>query len=207
MSTNETFKNDASRLWELIEERGHPGADTAAVDERIWQQFGQEWAIVFTDLVGFSRQVAQFGIIHFLQIIHDTKRLLSPIIAQHDGIIVKLEADSLMLLFHTSKTAVECAVAMQRACKAANAERSPEDQLILCAGVGFGKLLRIGTDDVFGHQVNLASRLGEDTARGGEILVTNAARAAAGDVAGITWEQQDKDFAGETSCWAARYAK
>jgi hypothetical protein len=29
--------------------------------------------------------VAAFGIIHFLQVIHEHKRLLLPIVAEHDG--------------------------------------------------------------------------------------------------------------------------
>ncbi|MFO0670796.1 MAG: hypothetical protein U0235_14385 [Polyangiaceae bacterium] len=54
------------RLWKLIEERSRPGispAEIARIDERIWDLFGEEWAIVFTDLSGFSRQVAAFGIV------------------------------------------------------------------------------------------------------------------------------------------------
>ena len=44
---------------------------------------------MFTDLSGFSRQVAAFGIIHFLQVIFEKKRLLLPIVAAHDGILIR----------------------------------------------------------------------------------------------------------------------
>ena len=76
-----------------------PGADTAGIDRRIWDLFGEEWAIMFTDLSGFSRQVAAFGIIHFLQVIFEQKRLLLPIVAAHDGILIKVEADSFLIIF------------------------------------------------------------------------------------------------------------
>src|SRR5512142_1999217 len=157
------LKTGPALLWKLIEERTHAGADTAAIDRRIWDLFGEEWAIMFTDLSGFSRQVAQFGIIHFLQIIFEKKRLLSPIIDKHDGILIKVEADSFLLLFRNPAQAVACALEMQRVCKSYSARRPPEEHVVLCVGVGYGKLLRVGDDDVFGHEVNLASKLGEDT--------------------------------------------
>jgi class 3 adenylate cyclase len=199
--------SDSAQLWALIEERARSGADTEAIDRRIWERFGEDWAVVFTDLVGFSRCVAEFGIVHFLQIIHDAKRIVSPIVERHGGTFVKIEADSFLILFRDARHAVECTLEMQRACQTASVDRAPEDRLILCAGVGYGRMLKIGDEDVFGHEVNLASRLGEDTAKADEILATRAARAAAGDVTGVTWEQRHVEFANETTCWAATYDK
>jgi len=43
---------------------------------------------------------------------------------------------------------------------------------LLCVGIGFGDVLRIGDSDVWGREVNAASKLGEDTAKSVEILVT-----------------------------------
>jgi adenylate cyclase len=199
------LQTTSSRLWSLIEERTHAGADTQTIDRRIWDLFGEEWAIMFTDLSGFSRQVAQFGIIHFLQIIFEKKRLLFPVIEKHDGVLVKVEADSFLLLFRNPAAAIACALEMQRVCKSYSARRPPEEQVILCVGVGFGKLLRVGNEDVFGHEVNLASKLGEDTAKGHEILVTRAAQKAAGDMPGVQLETYDVEFAGETSCYRVKY--
>lgn len=68
------------RLQALIEARIAPGADKARIDERIWDLFGEEWCVMFTDLAGFSRRVATFGIIHFLQTIFEAERVLIPII-------------------------------------------------------------------------------------------------------------------------------
>jgi len=205
MSSEDALKGSAARLWKLIEERSLAGVDTDAIDRRIWDLFGQDWAVVFTDLVGFSRQVARFGIIHFLQIILEQKRLLLPIIEQHDGILVKLEADSLLILFRQAGAAVACAVAMQHACQALNQRRVPEEQVILCCGIGHGRVLKIGDDDVYGQEVNAASKLGEDAAKGNEVLVTAAARAAAGELPGITWEEVRADFPGSEVCYRALY--
>ena len=43
------------RLSRLIEERLKPGSDKKRIDERIWDLFGETWAVMFTDLEGFSR--------------------------------------------------------------------------------------------------------------------------------------------------------
>lgn len=167
------------RLWRLIEERTRPGADTAKIDRTIWDLFGERWAVMFTDLSGFSRQVASFGIIHFLQIIHEQRKLLLPVVASHDGILIKTEADSFLVIFRRATSAVRCAVAMQEVCRHVNARRKDDEKILLCVGIGHGEILRVGDTDVYGAEVNAASKLGEDTARAGEILLTEAALLAA----------------------------
>ena len=165
------------RLWKMIEERAKTGTDVGAMDQRIWDLFGEEWTVMFTDLAGFSRNVEEFGIVHFLQVIWDHTRLLTPVIAEHDGLLLKTEGDSMLLLFRRPRRAVDCALAMQRACAQVNQRRRPEDQILLCIGLGHGRVLRIGDEDVWGQEVNAASTLGEDTAKAGEILVTAALHA------------------------------
>jgi adenylate cyclase len=183
------LKCSESRLWTLIEERTRAGADTRQIDQRIWDLFGAERAIMFTDLSGFSRQVEAFGIIHFLQIIFEQKRLLLPIVSAHDGILIKVEADSFLIIFRRAEVALDCAIAMQQACQKLNHRRLPEEQVLLCVGIGFGEILCIGDRDVFGREVNAASKLGEDTAKSDEILVTAAVRASVGERPGIGFSE------------------
>jgi len=175
------LKASDERLYTLIEERSKSGADVAAIDRRIWDLFGEEWAVMFTDLVGFSRHVEEFGILHFLQVIHEHRKLLFPIVHDHDGLLVKQDGDSLFILFRRADRAVICARQMQRACALYNERRKPEEQILLCVGIGFGRVLRIGDTDVWGKEVNSASKLGEDRAKGNEILVTESVRSAIGD--------------------------
>ena len=185
------LKSSEQRLWDLIAERTRPGVDLKALDQRIWDLFGETWAVMFTDLSGFSRQVEKFGILHFLQIIHEHKKLLSPIIHRHDGILIKIEADSLIVIFRRTASAVRCAVEMQKTLQEFNRTRPPETEILLCVGIGYGEMLRIGDLDVFGREVNAASKLGEDTAKAGEILLTKAAVDSAGAMDGVTFEKVD----------------
>ncbi len=179
-SRNIILSASADRLEKLITERLQPGADKAQIDARIWDLFGETWAVMFTDLAGFSRNVSSFGIIHFLQIIQESQRLLIPCIEQFDGILLKTEGDSMLVIFRNVAKAMQCACQMQQVCLQYSQEREAPEQIGLCVGLGFGRLLRIGDQDVFGAEVNQAAKLGEDTAKAHDILVTDAVRQAAG---------------------------
>jgi adenylate cyclase len=168
------------RLERLIQARLKlDRADTSGkteVDQRIWNLFGERWAVMFTDLSGFSRLAADFGIIHFLQTICESHRILIPCIEEHGGILLKTEGDSLLVIFRSVDEAIGAGIDMQRLCKRYNMGRAPEDEMLLCVGIGYGDVLRIGDADVFGAEVNAASKLGEDTAEAWEILVTDSVR-------------------------------
>jgi len=166
------------RLESLIRQRLEPGAEKKRIDERIWDLFGEDWSVMFTDLSGFSRRVAEFGIIHFLQTIYEAERLLLPIIEAHDGILLKTEGDSFLVIFRNPTKALHCSIAMQRCLADYDQGKPDEEKVLLCVGLGHGKVLRIGDADVYGAEVNAASKLGEDTAKAWEILVTGAMRDA-----------------------------
>jgi len=193
------------RLEKLIEQRLRPDADKKAVDARIWGLFGETWAIMFTDLSGFSRRSAEFGITHFLQTIYESQRLLVPVIDDHDGILLKVEGDSMVVIFRDPGKALECAIRMQQVLGGYNQGRAEEEQVLLCVGLGYGEMLRIGDADVFGAQVNAAAKLGEDTAQAWEILVTDAVQQAVGDRPGLRFEQIDYAPPGAASAWRLHY--
>ena len=203
--TDPDLTGSEARLWALVEQRTQPGADKERIDQRIWDLFGEQWAVMFTDLSGFSRQVAAFGIIHFLQVIFEQNRLLLPIVADHDGILIKVEADSFLLIFKRADVALKCAIAMQHACQELNKQRLPEEKVLLCVGIGYGRILRIGDVDVYGKEVNAASKLGEDTAKADEILLTDEARKAAGELAGISYTDLDLPVPGSEKNWRVKY--
>ncbi|MCE9501977.1 MAG: adenylate/guanylate cyclase domain-containing protein, partial [Leptospira sp.] len=161
MATKTSIGYSASedRLENLIEERLRPGAEKERIDERIWDLFGEEWCVMFTDLSGFSRGVAKFGIIHFLQTIHESERLLIPIIETYDGILLKVEGDSFLVIFRNAKKAIQCSMRMQETLKKYNVDKIDEEMVLLCVGLGYGKVLKIGDRDVYGAEVNAASKL------------------------------------------------
>ncbi len=191
-----TFQIETSasqdRLEKLIAERLKPGSNKELIDSRIWDLFGETWAVMFTDLAGFSRNVEQFGIIHFLQTIYESQRVLVPVIDRYDGILLKMEGDSMLVIFRSVAKAIECSVEMQRTLRNYNEGKDEEEKILLCVGLGYGRMLRIGDQDVFGPQVNAAGKLGEDTAKAQEILVTGAVADAAHKFPRIKFEKIDK---------------
>ncbi len=178
MSYKKAILTSASedRLENLIKERLLKGANKEKIDRRIWDLFGEDWCVMFTDLSGFSRNVEKFGIIHFLQTIYESQRLLIPILEDNDGILLKIEGDSYLVIFRNVGKALQSAIEMQKRLAVYNKKRPAEEDVLLCVGLGFGKVLRIGDADVFGTEVNAASKLGEDIAKKGEILVTESVK-------------------------------
>jgi class 3 adenylate cyclase len=111
-----------------------------------------------------------------------------PVIEDHDGILLKSEGDSLLVIFRNVQKAILASVEMQRRLRDYNRDKDDEEKVLLCVGLGFGRVLRIGDSDVFGAEVNAASKLGEDTAKAAEILVTEAVKDAATDLGEISFE-------------------
>ena len=72
-------------------------------------------------------------------------------------------------------------------------------------GIGYGEMLRVGDLDVWGREVNAASKLGEDTAKAGDILLTRAAVESAGTLEGITFERIQATVGGSAENYRAKY--
>ena len=193
------------RLERMILHRLQPDSNRDEIDRHIWNLFGEEWAVMYTDLVGFSRHVAEYGVIHFLQTIFESHRLLMPIIEEHTGILLKIEGDSLMVIFRNVNEAINCAISMQQCCDSYNQLKPDTDQILLCVGIGYGRLLRIGDSDVFGAEVNAACKLGEDAAKAWEILVTGAVRDKAEPPAGVAFSAVDYVPEGAANAFKVHY--
>jgi len=68
-----------------------------------------------------------------------------------------------------------------------------EDPAECCIGIGFGPIYAIGPNHAMGDEMNRASKLGEDTARGGETLVTEDAYATLAPHTGVRFEPKADD--------------
>jgi len=147
---------------------------------RLWETYGQRCAVFISDLSGFSRLTEQYSIVHFLALIQRCRALLVPVIEAAGGALIKTTADNVYATFPTAEAAIEASLEGQRVLARDNAGRHPDWQIGLCVGVGYGEILVLANEDFFGHQLNLAFKLGEDIAAAGEVLVTAEALEAAG---------------------------
>jgi len=143
----------------------------------IEETFSQQKAILVLDMSGFSRTTQRLGIVSFLMMIHQMRLICRPCVEERNGKVIKAEADNLFCLFETVEDAVDAAREMIRRLDAANQVLPAENHLYAAFGIGYGNVLNVGDEDIFGDEMNVASKLGEDIARPGEILLTMAAQA------------------------------
>jgi adenylate cyclase len=147
------------------------------LDVRTHAKLDRKLAIVYTDTDDFTLTVARHGMMHFLMMFARAVRTLRPIVARHGGRLVKIEADSLLLVFKDAGHACRAVIEMEAALERLNRREPESERVVFSFGIGYGQILDLG-DDVLGLEVNLASKLGEDRAVPGEVLVTEAAVAA-----------------------------
>lgn len=157
----------------LAERNAHRDpAVIAELDQRIRSRFERPLAVLISDMAGFSSITQKAGIIHFLALIRHMQSLCVPVIESNGGHLIKAEADNLYAYFTDPILAVDAAVEMRAACEADAKTRGALQQVQVAIGLGFGPILDIDGHDFFGDQVNMASKLGEDIAASGEILLT-----------------------------------
>lgn len=86
------------------------------------------------------------------------------------------EADDLFVVHDSAKALFAIAHGLLAAAKKHNGAVTG-DPLYICIGLGFGPMLFLG-GEIWGDAVNVASKLGEDTAASEEILISEEFHAA-----------------------------
>ncbi|HEY2904025.1 MAG TPA: adenylate/guanylate cyclase domain-containing protein [Polyangia bacterium] len=164
-------------LDRLLAARNEHPENLEAIDREIHAAFSETRAILVLDMCGFSRLTMRHGITHFLAMIHRLHGLVRPIVNEHGGRVVKTEADNVFATFVDAPEAVAGARAIQSRLDQANVFLPEDWDLHASLGIGYGPTLLVGQTDLFGNEVNIASKLGEDIAGRGETFLTEAARA------------------------------
>ena len=168
--------DDAAERQRVLDARNEHPESLAESDGEIWQRFGRTAAVLVLDMCGFSRLSMRYGITHFLGMIRRLQTLVRPVIAEGGGRLVKTEADNVFATFDDVPPALATARAIQRSLDAANTYLPEDWDLHAGIGIGYGPILLIGDEDLFGSEMNVASKLGEDVAARGEILLSSSAR-------------------------------
>ncbi|MCX7023551.1 MAG: adenylate/guanylate cyclase domain-containing protein [Spirochaetes bacterium] len=120
-------------------------------------------AVMFLDVAGFQDLVAGDGKTA-LGFLTEFRSLVLPIVSEHDGEIFDLTGDEALVVFDSVLSAVQCAIHIQYACRAAFAPaRLPVAPRI---GLHLGEIWRDETR-VYGTGVNIASRVKDESRPGG----------------------------------------
>ena len=179
-------------------------SQTESIDERqniegtLWAEYGAEYAVFVLDMSGFSLLTRKYGIVHYLSMVRRMQLTTEPIVKSYGGSMIKYEADNCFAVFPDPLAAVNAAIAMQHAFAASNLLTSDDLDIHIACGIDYGKLLIIGHEDCFGEPVNRASKVGEDLAAAGEILVTKEAMQMIPESAGITAREITVSISGIT---------
>ena len=115
-------------------------------------------AIVFTDIVGFTKLTAKDQTLAS-SLLTKQREAFKPIVELHGGTWLKEMGDGLLLIFDTVTDAVNCCIKIQE--KATTIE-----QMVLRIGIHQGEILML-ENDVIGDDVNVASRIEAFSAPGG----------------------------------------
>ena len=168
-------KRTKARMAKLLQERNEHPERAAEIDARIKDVFGETLAVFVMDMSGFSRQTIRHGIVHFLAQIHRMHSIAAPVVEAHGGEVIKFEADNVFAVFTDVEQAVDAAIELDRGLELANTMLPDEYDMHGEFGIGHGEVLLVENEDIYGSEVNLASKLGEDLAQRGEILLTESA--------------------------------
>lgn len=171
-------------------------AERKKIEATLWKDFGAEFAVFVLDMSGFSMLTRKYGIVHYLSMVRRMQLTTEPIVKSYGGQMLKYEADNCFAVFPDPLSAVNAAIAMQHAFKAANLLTADELDIHIACGIDYGKLLIIGNNDCFGDPVNRASKMGEDVAAAGEILVTKDAMDMIPAEAGIKTREMNVSISG-----------
>lgn len=142
---------------------------------QIWDQFGTEGAVFISDMASFSSTSRKIGVCHFLKLIYRARKIIAPLIASNNGMLLKCDADNCYAFFPNTDDAIKASFEVNSALFDSNDNFSLAEQIYLSVGIDHGRVLLVDNVDFFGDPVNTASKLGEDLAIRAEVLITKRA--------------------------------
>ena len=153
-------------------------------------------AIMAADVVGYSRLMGANEVGTLTALKEHRGELIDPKIQEHQGRIVKLTGDGMLVEFPSVVNAVECATTIQREMRERNAPIAEDRRIEFRVGINLGDVI-VDDDDIFGDGVNVASRI-ESVAKPGGVSVSSSVRENVGNKLDLifedTGEQQLKNI-------------
>jgi class 3 adenylate cyclase len=139
---------------------------------------GAPLTVLFSDIEGSTALHARVGDAEARRVLDEYDALVREKVAAHKGEEIKSLGDGMLVTFASTRNAVECAVAIQRAVAGLAAE------LRVRIGINTGEVVR-SDSDVYGAAVNAAARI-VAIAQPGQILVADVVRQLLGPVPGVS---------------------
>ena len=167
--------NTKANLARLLDELAENPEREDSVTERVREAFGERRAILVLDMSGFTRATQRGDLISYLLMINQMQKLAIPAVEEFGGIFVRADHDNLTCLFDDVLPAIDAARAITSRLETVNVVLPADRELYVAIGIGYGFILNVENQIIYGNQVNLASKLGEDIGQLGDILLTENA--------------------------------
>lgn len=130
-------------------------------------------AILALDMSGLTESAMEGGDLASMLKIFDIQKVCSPVFMENRAIDIHTYADDFISTFETAGQALDSAFEIHHRIQAFNESTLATGKGISCCiGLGYGPVYRIGQNKASGDEMNRTSKLGEDTARGFETLLT-----------------------------------
>ncbi len=188
-------KKDA--LFEAVKQLNERGSSVDIMDKELTSRYGETCATFVLDSTGFTRVTKSLGTAYFLSIIQKMRAVCVDVFNQNHVTDWRCFADNMFAEFPSVEDAIRSAFAIHQ-----HFEKNPvalmnEDDLFgVCVGIGYGRVIRSEHEGVYGDEMNLASKLGEDVASGFETLITEAAKGAISNPRSLTIEPRRLKLSG-----------
>jgi adenylate cyclase len=154
----------AAGVWAAIS--GAVDGSKARLPERRWG------AVLTADVVEYSRLTSQNEERTYFRYKAHRRELIDPKIAEYRARFVKSTGDGIMAEFETVLDAVRCAVQVQERMVERGKGESEDRRIVFRIGLSCGNIIA-DTEDIYGHDVNVAARL-QTVAPAGGIAMTEA---------------------------------
>lgn len=164
-------------LFSYLSKLDTSGKSRKELESETYDKFGQNLAVLCMDSTGFSRTVKKRGIVYYLSLIAKMRTIVTRAVEEFSALSHRGYADNYFAEFSTVHDAFCATLRANEEIRKAKLMLTKDEPYRVCSGIGYGHVLFSHREGPFGDQMNLASKLGEDTAEGEEILLTPEALA------------------------------
>ena len=150
-------------------------AELPQINKKLWDNYGTKSSMLILDSVGFTRITQSHSVAYYLTLLVKIRNIVYEVFSVHNCTFFYTVSDNIYAEFQTPTLAYEAAYQANKAIAKAKLMLTESEPFRICIGIGYGEVLRSGSEGLFGDEMNLASKLGEDIADPNEILLTKTA--------------------------------
>lgn len=169
--------------------------DSGSMSETAFREkYVRRCAVLVLDITGFTATAISYGELPSLLRILHVQSICIPILQALRAEVVRCFADDIVAVFQAPGAALDAALEIHKRVEDFARHRPNQEYPPQCGiGIGYGDMFRIGPNLAQGDEMNRASKLGEDIARGSETLLTERAFAALRHREDVVFEPQSHD--------------